>query len=420
MAHLALADAPRALGEPAEARRTGPTKNGVKNGFVWVEGGGVSYRSFKGANGTVEHFFMIDASSEGDFSDQLRGLQQRYELTLRQCGLARESAIFRRIFLSDILNQADALCESPLLAELAENPVSTSIIQQAPLSGTKIALLAYHIDSPASLGKEFIGPRHMLVRKNGARYLWSAGPWADGKPALPAPAAETRALFEELIQVLSGQGANLSHHCVRTWLFIKDVDIFYQDMVGSRRALFQEQGLTRDTHYIASTGIEGTSADRFDTISMDALSLLDLRPEQISYLNDFGRLCATKDYGVTFERGTRIGFADRRHYYISGTASIDNRGNVLHPGDVVRQAERASENVEALLASGGAAMDDMMYLIAYLRDPADYKSVHHYLHATFPQIPHLVVQGRVCRPEWLVEFEGVAVTPNADRSLPAF
>jgi enamine deaminase RidA (YjgF/YER057c/UK114 family) len=417
---MKLKDAGGAPALPAEGRQGIPAGAGAKSGFVWAEGGGVSYRSFEGGNGTAEHFFMIDAPSEGSFADQLRGLQERYELALRQRGLETGTAVFRRIFLSDILNQADALCESPLIEEIASNPVSTSMIQQIPLSGAKIALLAYHIESPAQLEKEFIAPRHLLVRKNGARYLWSAGPWADGKPALPAPAAETRAIFDDLIQLLESQGANLSEHCIRTWLFIKDVDIFYQDMVDSRRILFTEQGLTRDSHYIASTGIEGTSADRFDTISMDALSLLDLKPQQVSYLNDFSRLCPTKDYGVTFERGTRIGFADRQHYYISGTASIDNRGNVLYPGDVRRQAERALENVEALLTSGGAAMDDLMYLIAYLRDPADYQLVHRYLHSTFPNIPHLVVQGRVCRPEWLVEFEGIAVTPNTNHSLPAF
>jgi len=190
--------------------------------------------------------------------------------------------------------------------------------------------------------------------------------------------------------------------------------------VDSRRELFDGNGLTQATHYIASTGIEGTSADRFDTVCMDALSLLDLQPEQTFYLNDFDRLCLTKDYGVTFERGTRIAFADRMHYYISGTASIDNRGNVLHLGDVKKQTERAVENVDALLKSGGASMDDMMYLIAYLRDPADYTCVSSYLHETFPDLPCIVVQGRVCRPEWLVELEGIAAAPNSDPTLPSF
>jgi len=380
----------------------------------------MAWRSFKGANGCTEHFFMIDAPKGSGFADQIAGLQERYTAALTERGLSAGTAIFRRIFLSDILNQADALCDSALVEEIAENPVSTSIIQQLPLSGSKIALFAYHIESPDPFEKEFIGPRHMLLKKNGMRHLWSAGPWVDGKPTLPAPAAETRAVFDELIQVLASQGATLAGHCVRTWLFIKDVDIFYQDMVDSRRMLFDEHGLTQNTHYIASTGIEGTSADRFDTVCMDALSLLDLQPNQIFYLNDFSRLCLTKDYGVTFERGTRIAFADRMHYYISGTASIDNRGNVLHIGDVQKQTERAIENVDALLKSGGATMDDMMYLIAYLRDPADFHCVSRYLHDTFPNLPCIVVQGRVCRPEWLVEVEGIAVAPNSDQTLPSF
>jgi enamine deaminase RidA (YjgF/YER057c/UK114 family) len=381
---------------------------------------GVAWRSFQGENGCIEHFFMIDAPKGGSFADQTAGLQERYAAALKQRGLTAETAIFRRIFLSDILNQADAVCDSALIEEIADNPVSTSIIQQVPLSGSKIALFAYHIASEAPIEKEFIGPRHMLMRKNGMRYLWSAGPWVDGKPTMPAPAAETRAVFDELIHMLDSQGATLAGHCVRTWLFIKDVDIFYQDMVDSRRALFDENGLTQHTHYIASTGIEGTSADRFDTVCMDALSILDLQPEQIFYLNDFSRLCPTRDYGVTFERGTRIGFADRMHHYISGTASIDNRGNVLHIGDVLKQTERAMENVDALLKSGGASMEDMMYLIVYLRDPADYQCVSRYLHDTFPNLPCIVVQGRVCRPEWLVEVEGIAVAPNRDPSLPSF
>jgi enamine deaminase RidA (YjgF/YER057c/UK114 family) len=406
---------PVALEKGEEAAKS-PSRNHVAAGSRE----GVAWRSFKGANGCTEHFCMIDAPAGVSFTGQLAELQVRYAAALKRCGLSAETAIFRRIFLSDILNQADTVWDSALIEEISENPVSTSIIQQLPLSGSKIALFAYHIESLTPLKKEFIGPRHMLLRKNGMRYLWSAGPWVDGKPTLPAPAAETRAVFDELIAVLGDQGATLERNCVRTWLFIKDVDIFYQDMVDSRRELFNGHGLTQQTHYIASTGIEGTSADRFDTICMDALSLLDVKPEQVFYLNDFSRLCPTKDYGVTFERGTRIGFADRMHHYISGTASIDNSGNVLHLGDVLSQTERALENVDALLKAGGASIDDMMYLVAYLRDPADYPSVNRYLRDALPDVPSIVVQGRVCRPEWLVEVEGVAVAPNNDPSLPQF
>jgi enamine deaminase RidA (YjgF/YER057c/UK114 family) len=131
-------------------------------------------------------------------------------------------------------------------------------------------------------------------------------------------------------------------------------------------------------------------------------------------------LCPTKDYSVTFERGTRISYADRAHHFISGTASIDNEGNVVHVGDVMMQLDRTIMNIEALLRSGGARLQDLMYLIVYLRDPTDYARINGKLKERFPDLPMVIVQGAVCRPEWLIEIEGVAAAANDDPSLPIF
>lgn len=190
--------------------------------------------------------------------------------------------------------------------------------------------------------------------------------------------------------------------------------------MDARRGLLKIEGLTADTHYIASTGIEGACSHAFDLVSMDAYSVLDMRPKQITYLNDFSRLCATKKYGVTFERATKVVFADRAHYFVSGTAAIDSEGQVVYRGDVMRQLEYALTNVEALLRSGQSCLDDMMYLLVYLRDPSDYPSASRYLASRFPKLPILIVQGAVCRPEWLVEVEGQAIAPLADQSMPQF
>jgi enamine deaminase RidA (YjgF/YER057c/UK114 family) len=153
---------------------------------------------------------------------------------------------------------------------------------------------------------------------------------------------------------------------------------------------------------------------------MDAYSILGLAPGQMSYLNDFDRLCPTRDYGVAFERGTRIAFADRSHHYISGTASIDATGSVVHQGDVLRQLDRAIENVDALLRSGQAGLADMMHLTVYLRDPTDFARVEGSLAERFGGLPRLVVQGAVCRPEWLIEVEGIAAVAETEPALPAF
>ena len=206
----------------------------------------------------------------------------------------------------------------------------------------------------------------------------------------------------------------------RTWLYIRDVDVFYTDMVKSRTDVFKRQGLTGDTHFIASTGIEGTCAHHYDVVTMDAYSVLGLAPGQISYLNDFGHLCATKDYGVTFERATRVAYGDRAHIFMSGTASIDGEGWVVHPGDVLKQLDRALENVDALLADGQARLADLTHLIVYLRDRGDYCSVRDRLAERFPSLPTQIVQGPVCRPEWLIEVEGIAATAIDKPDWPAF
>jgi enamine deaminase RidA (YjgF/YER057c/UK114 family) len=121
------------------------------------------------------------------------------------------------------------------------------------------------------------------------------------------------------------------------------------------------------------------------------------------------------DYGVTFERGLAVDFGDRRHLYISGTASIDKAGRILHEGDVQRQTGRALDNIAALLKRGGAGLADLAYAIIYLRDFADAPAVERILAERLGSgIPRVMLLARVCRPGWLVEIEGLAITPRRD------
>ena len=381
---------------------------------------GIATRSFRAGLGDAEHFICIEAPAELDLAGQIDAVERRYDAARQSLNLPPESAVFRRIFVSDAMNQATPVRESRLYAAEEAGPVAVSLVQQPPLPEAKLALLAYHIETGAPLEKQRLAQKHLLIRRNGLGHLWSTRLCAGAYGSAASPATQTTAIFGELIATLAHQGANLRDHCVRTWIYLKDVDVFYQGMVESRAALFEQEGLTRDTHYIASTGIEGACAHRYDLVAMDAYSILGLAPRQISYLNDFDRLCATKNYNVTFERGTRIAYADRAHHFISGTASIDNAGRVLHPGDVLRQLDRALENVDALLRSGGASLADMMYFIVYLRDPTDFTRIAPSLAERFPDLPVHIVQGAVCRPEWLVEVEGIAAAGNDVSALPRF
>ena len=375
-------------------------------------------KSFSANGGVGEHFVTITSSGEGDFSQQLAEVEERYSNWMRTMGLDARTALFRRLFLSDAINQIGLAGKSPLMAETPDNPVAISLVQQPPLPGAKIALLAHHLGEVPV--KHRLAPHHMLVERGNLSHLWSTRLCCGARAASAPEEVHTLDIFHSLIETLERQGGTLEANCVRTWLYMKDVDVFYRGMVNSRRELFNHHGLTEDTHYIASTGIQGCCEHQFDLVAMDAYSIIGLKPSQTSYLNDFERLCATKDYNVTFERGTRIAFADRAHHFISGTASIDKYGNTVHLGDVMAQLDLALINVEALLRSGEASLSDMMYLIVYLRDASDQARVRRALEERLPGLPLVVVEGAVCRPEWLIEVEGVAVAPHDDPGLPRY
>jgi enamine deaminase RidA (YjgF/YER057c/UK114 family) len=381
---------------------------------------GLAFRSFRGASGKAEHYITIEAPGDISLPRQIDTIAQRYAEALQALRLPPETAVFRRIYLSDAANQAALVQHSSLCQEPFDSPVAVSLVQQPPLPGGKVALLAYHLESPGPVTKRFVAPGHVLVENGGLGHLWSTQLCAANTDGPSSAADQTHEVFNRLLDALATNGASLAENCVRTWIYVKDVDVFYQDMVAARTALFERHGLTRDTHYLASTGIEGACSHRYDVVLMDAYSILGLTPEQVTYLSAHDRLCDTKDYNVTFERGTRIAYADRAHHFISGTASIDPAGKVVHAGDVQRQLERTLDNVDALLRSGDARLEDMTHFIVYLRDPSDQPKVEVHLAERYPDVPRLVVRGAVCRPEWLVEVEGIAIAPHDVRPLPEF
>ncbi len=125
----------------------------------------------------------------------------------------------------------------------------------------------------------------------------------------------------------------------------------------------------------------------------------------VRYLYAPENLNRTSDYGVAFERGVRLDFPGRSLVFISGTASIDNRGAIVCGGDVVGQTRRMIENIDALLAEAGCRRSDLLQGVVYLRDTADAAVVDAIISHEFPGLPYVVVMAAVCRPGWLVEME---------------
>ncbi|MBQ7611053.1 MAG: hypothetical protein IJU74_08140 [Bacteroidales bacterium] len=139
---------------------------------------------------------------------------------------------------------------------------------------------------------------------------------------------------------------------------------------------------------------------------MDALAIEGAFTQR--YLYAHTHLSPTYDYGVTFERGVRIDAGGHHATLISGTASIDHKGNILHEGDVTAQTRRMWENVEALLDEAGDAWSDVRMILVYLRNREDAALVKPLFDERFPDTPKVFLHAPVCRPGWLVEMECIA------------
>ena len=339
------------------------------------------------------------------FAVQLEAVISAYDDLLNR--LPDTQAVFKRYFLSDAANQADDV----VVADVTD--CAKSIIQQAPLNGSKVALWVW-LMTGVQTGMTKSGLYE--VRHGDFRHMFNAS----AHNLAANSEYQMRLLFNEYVMQLAEEGCTLADNCIRTWLFVNDIDLNYGGVVRARNQVFFTQGLTQNTHFIASTGIGGRQQDPNVLSQMDNYAIAGVKPEQIHYLYAPTHLNRTSDYGVSFERGTYVDYADRRHVFISGTASINNKGEVMYAKDVEQQTRRMWENVEALLAEAECTYDDVCEMIVYLRDIADYDLVCALYQERFPGKPVVIVHAPVCRPGWLVEMECTAVKAIDKPELPKF
>ena len=365
--------------------------------------------SFQVEGGVSEYHLMVHVTdSTLPFSAQLDVLFAAYD-TLQKGTLKGVQSVFKRYFLSDAANQAALLQEK----NVEGSDGAVSIVQQAPLNGSKVALWCYLVEG--ATGKMYSDGMYE-VQHGVYRDLWSMGNLNCGANS----ESQTRLLFNDYVQKLNEQGLTLAANCIRTWLFVKDIDHNYSGVVRARNQVFQTQNLTSDTHFIASTGIGGGNPQLESLVQLDAFAVDGLQPGQIHFLYARTHLNPTYEYGVSFERGTYVDYGDRRKVYISGTASINNKGEIMYAGDVCKQADRMIENVGMLLKEATCTYDDVDQMVVYLRDPADYQVVKDIFQQRFPSIPKVIVHAYVCRPGWLIEMECMATKPLSNPSFANF
>lgn len=368
----------------------------------------IEVSSFNQNSTREEHLYVrsiLPGTPSQQFDEALKGLES-YLLT---SNTPYKSVIFLRFFVSDAANQKNQIDVATKTASDLFKGCAISIVQQPPLTKNKVTLWAYTIDSEESRhsSQKITEQNNLILKRKNYEHIWTTQLSTDN--GATDSYSQTQNIFKNYTQSISSRGHDLKENCLRTWLFVKDIDFNYGGVVEARKELFNQYDMTPQTHFIASTGIEGRHISPNINVMMDAYSVLGVKDQQIKFLTAPDHLNPTHEYGVTFERGTSIDYGDRRHIFISGTASIDNKGDILHTEDVAKQVERVGENITALLADADSTNEDIAQMIIYLRDLSDAEAIAPYLNFQYRDVPKVVVHAPVCRPGWLVEIECIAI-----------
>ena len=380
---------------------------------------------------------IITPRGRGAFRDQAQEVLSAMRTTLDKQPEPMVLMV-QTVFLSDARHQAE--CER-LLADFngSKQPV-TNYVLQAPCCGAALALESLAIGGK-SVRVEHFGPHALGVTYGGVRWVYCAG---------VQPAASLQGVYSQTLDALGrlraalAQAGSSFERVVCTWFYLGGITEpeagvqryhelnraraeFYHDLRFHCSSL--DSNASRDV-YPASTGIGmagrglGASCLALETQRDDVLLLPLENPQQIpayAYHSKYS------PQSPKFSRAVALRLGDYVTTWVSGTASIVNAES-RHVGDPEQQTEQTIDNIERLIAAenftlhglkgAGASLHDLANIRVYLKRPGDLTKCQAICERRFGAIPAIYAVADICRPELLVEIEGVAFSRCARADLP--
>jgi len=307
---------------------------------------------------------------------------------------------------------------------------ATNYIVQPPCCDAALAVEAWAV---GGFGTEvyYHGPNVVSVAYDGLRWIHCAG--VTPPAAMKSAYAQSEFVFEHMRALLEKAGADFSE-VVRTWIYFGGITEEesgterYRELNRARTDFFENihfgdglamPGYTGD-FYPASTGIGvggrglvtaclALQTDRHD------VRILPLENPLQTPSFDYGKQYSIKS--PKFSRAMAVALGNYLTTWVSGTASIVNSESV-HPGDIEGQTEQTITNIERLIAKdnfarqglpgAGATLEDLAKVRVYIKRQEDYLKCRAVCERRLGDLPTIYAVADICRPELLVEIEGVA------------
>ncbi len=370
---------------------------------------------------------MLTPKGRGPFAEQVEEVLSLIQTVLRDQPQAMEVTI-QTVFLRDAGDRGR--CEQLLAVFYGSRSPVTNYVLQPPCGGAALALEVWAIGGK-DVKVERLDAQTLAVSYGSVRWVYCAGVESTG--SAEGVYGQSMAGLEQMRRCLEQAGTSFEH-VVRTWLYLGDIVEpegliqRYKELNRARSDFYEHLrfcGSLLDPQiphgiYPASTGIGTQGKDLVLSCltlqtSRDDVRLLPLEnPQQTPAYAYHPRY---SPQSPKFSRGMALLLGGYVTTWISGTASIVNSES-LHDGDVEKQAEQTIDNIGRLISGenfafhgvkgAGAKLSDLAKVRVYIKRIEDYPKCREVCERRFGSVPAIYALAEVCRPELLVEIEGVA------------
>jgi enamine deaminase RidA (YjgF/YER057c/UK114 family) len=273
-------------------------------------------------------------------------------------------------------------------------------------------------EAPVRIIREGNIPRGRMWSQNGAKFLQfqsiHGGNLSDGQNRRKQ--AET--MFRKAEALLKSNGAS-TKDVVRTWIYVENILDWYNEFNQARNTCYADFGLltsgdlnhAEDIFLPASTGIAGKNQKDAPTI-MDLLAIGQNLDTKIQIRPLYGiRQRSPYRYGSAFSRATCVVEPKGKWIFVSGTASINEKGESVNVGDISSQVKYTVEVVDSLIQPEGASFSDLYEATVFLKNKSDFSLYRETAKSLgLLNIPAVYLVADVCRDELLFELDAALVT----------
>jgi enamine deaminase RidA (YjgF/YER057c/UK114 family) len=383
----------------------------------------------------VRHLFgQVVPRSAGDIGQQVRDALRNLELVDQGEGFWG-SIVQQVVFFSDARHVE--ICQQIMRDFYGDQLPAVSYVPQTPCGGELLEIEFLGVAQEYGRAEiRRLSERTVAVQHGGVTWVHCA----NVVPDTPRETVYDRTLdaLGRLERELNGCGFRFDQ-VVRMWLYLGDIVGLedrltrYQKLNLARTDFFRSRRLAGErlpgesgrAGYPASTGIGADGRD----VMVCCLALATDRPDVLRVPLENPRQIAAHDYdqrygphAPKFSRAMAIVDRGLAAVLVSGTASIlDSESR--HVDDVGKQTRETLDNIAALISADnfrrhgldrlGATLDDLASVRVYVKRREDYAAVRNACRARLPDVPAVYAVADLCRPELLVEIEGIAFCGRA-------